>query len=56
VDFSLKGAQPHEFTDRAQSIRARIVKDDGGAWQEINYMVFVLGGESLPLASAKSSS
>ena len=57
VDFSLKGAQPHEFlNDRAQSVRARIVKDDGGAWQELNYMVFVVGGESLPLASAKSSS
>ncbi len=57
VDFSLKGAQPHEtLNDRAQNIRARIVKDDGGTWQEINFLVFVIGGESVPLASAKSSS
>ena len=55
VDFSLKGAQPHEFSERAQGVVVRVVKDDGGTWQEINYMTFVIDGESLPLASAKSS-
>lgn len=56
VDQSLKGAQPHPaLHNRLQHFSLRGVKDDGGTWQELNYLVFVVKGAQ-ELHSAKSTS
>lgn len=55
VDQSETGAQPHPALHaRAQRFAIRGEKTDGGAWQELNYLVFVVKGAS-ELHSAKSS-
>jgi hypothetical protein len=55
LDQSLKNAQPHPFFhNRTQVFSMRGAKDDGGAWQELNYLVFVVKGAE-ELQSAKSS-
>lgn len=44
-DQSKKNAQPHFSLDtHCQAFNLRGVKDDGGAWQEVNYLVFVVKG------------
>ena len=55
VDQSLKGAQQHPaIYGRAQRFSLRGEKADGGAWQELNYLVFVVKSGT-ELHTAKSS-
>lgn len=56
VDQSDKGNQPilGLGQTRAQSMSLRGAKDDGGAWQEVNYLVWVVKDKQR-LMSAKSS-
>lgn len=49
VDFSKTQSQPLRFSgakvapdNRMQAASVRVVKDDGGAWQELNYLVLVV--------------
>jgi hypothetical protein len=54
-DQSKKNAQPHfDLQNRAQAFSLRGVKDDGGTWQELNYIVLVTKGAS-KLMPGKSS-
>lgn len=60
-NFSLAKIQPLRFSgayvsghERMQNVSLRVVKDDGGAWQEHNYVAFIVEGKTR-LTSSKSS-
>src|SRR2546428_2801318 len=43
IDQSLVGSQPHpDLHQRSQMFNVRGAKDDGGAWQELNYLILVV--------------